>query len=136
MLLPNLAILVVDDQQPMRKTIAYILRQAGLRNIDFAEDGEEAWRSLNHGSFDLVLLDWNMPRMSGLELLGRIRQSEEYGNLPVVMITAEANEEHVLAAINAGVTNYIVKPFAPDTLLKKMREALDRARRVKASPAW
>lgn len=127
MLPPNLAVLVVDDQQPMRKTIAYILRQAGLKNIVFAEDGEQAWDAINQGRVDVVLLDWNMPRMSGMDLLSRVRRSEEYGRLPVVMITAEANEEHVLAAINAGVTNYIVKPFAPKILLKKLHEALGRS---------
>ena len=68
---------------------------------------------------DLVLLDWNMPRLSGLSLLERIRQSESYAKLPVVMITAEANLEHVQAAMQAGVTDYVVKPFSPDTLYKK-----------------
>ena len=128
---PSLAILVVDDQQPMRKTIAYILRQEGLKNLNFAEDGETAWSIINHDPVDMVLLDWNMPRMSGLELLTRIRRSEQYGRLPVVMITAEANEEHVLAAIDAGVTNYVVKPFAPATLVKKMHEAFELAQRLK-----
>jgi two-component system chemotaxis response regulator CheY len=121
---PGLAILVVDDQQPMRKTIAYILRQAGMKNISFAEDGETAWAAINHGRIDLVLLDWNMPRMSGMELLTRIRRSESFKKLPVLMITAEANEEHVMAAITAGATSYIVKPFAPRILLKKIREVL------------
>lgn len=128
-LLPSLAILVVDDHQPMRKTIAYILRQAGMKNIEFAEDGQTAWNVITSSSIDLVLLDWNMPRMSGYALLERIRRSEAYADLPVVMVTAEANEEHVLAAVQAGVTNYIVKPFAPDTLLKKMRDVLARAGR-------
>jgi two-component system, chemotaxis family, chemotaxis protein CheY len=128
---PSLAILVVDDQQPMRKTIAYILRQEGMKNINFAEDGESAWASINRDPVDMVLLDWNMPRMSGLELLTRIRESERYGQLPVVMITAEANEEHVLAAIDAGVTSYVVKPFAPATLVKKMHEAFELAQRIK-----
>ena len=121
----SIAILVVDDQQPMRKTIAYILRQVGFKHITFAEDGEAAWKVINSETVDLVLLDWNMPRMSGMELLGRIRRSEQYGKLPVVMITAEANEEHVLSAIGAGVTNYVVKPFSPATLLKKIRETLE-----------
>lgn len=125
---PDLAVLVVDDQQPMRKTIAYILRQAGIKNIAFAEDGEQAWIAINQGLVDVMLLDWNMPRMSGLELLTRVRRSETFARLPVVMITAEANEEHVMAAINAGVTNYIVKPFAPKTLLHKLHEALGRVR--------
>jgi len=121
----SLAILVVDDQLPMRKTIAYILRQLGFVNLNFAEDGEAAWKILNHDPVDLLLLDWNMPRMSGLSLLERIRKSEAYKNLPVVMVTAEANEEHVLTAIGAGVTNYIVKPFSPGTLQKKIRETFE-----------
>jgi two-component system, chemotaxis family, chemotaxis protein CheY len=128
---PSLAILVVDDQQPMRKTIAYILRQAGMKNINFAEDGETAWAIINRDPVDMVLLDWNMPRMSGLELLTRIRRSERYGRLPVVMITAEANEEHVLTAIDEGVTAYVVKPFVPAILIKKMHEAFELAQRVR-----
>ncbi|EHJ48297.1 response regulator receiver protein [Solidesulfovibrio carbinoliphilus subsp. oakridgensis] len=119
------AILVVDDQLPMRKTIAYILRQLGLKDIHLAEDGEAAWKILNATSVDLVLLDWNMPRLSGLSLLERIRKSEDYARLPVVMVTAEANEEHILAAVGAGVTNYVVKPFTPETLARKIREALE-----------
>ena len=116
----DMVILVVDDQQPMRKTIAYILRQLGLKHIEYAEDGDEAWKLINNARVDLVLLDWNMPRLSGLSLLERIRQSENYAKLPVVMITAEANVEHVQAAIQAGVTDYVVKPFSPDTLNKKI----------------
>ena len=116
----GMVVLVVDDQQPMRKTIAYILRQLGLKHIEFAEDGDEAWKLINNARVDLVLLDWNMPRLSGLSLLERIRQSESYARLPVVMITAEANIEHVQAAMQAGVTDYVVKPFSPDTLLKKI----------------
>ncbi|WP_300157964.1 response regulator [Solidesulfovibrio sp.] len=118
------AILVVDDQQPMRKTIVYILRQLGYRNVECAEDGDIAWNVINGQHVDLVLLDWNMPRMSGLSLLSRIRASEAYRKLPVVMITAEANEEHVLTAVQAGVTNYIVKPFSPNVLGRKIQEVL------------
>ena len=119
-----LAILVVDDQQPMRKTIVYILRQLGYRNVTCAEDGDIAWTCINSRPVDLVLLDWNMPRMSGLSLLKRIRASEDYHKIPVVMITAEANEDHVVTAVQAGVTNYIVKPFAPGILDRKIHEAL------------
>ena len=121
---PAMSILIVDDQQPMRKTIAFILRQLGLKNVQFAEDGDEAWGIINTGRIDLVLLDWNMPRMSGLSLLKRIRASEDYHKIPVVMITAEANEDHVVTAVQAGVTNYIVKPFSPGVLDKKIHEAL------------
>jgi len=126
MTLPQkLAVLVVDDQLPMRKTIAFILRQAGVKNITFAEDGEEAWDAIRQGTVDVVLLDWNMPKMSGLELLSRLRQSEDHRHLPVVMITAEANEDHVLTAASAGVTKYIVKPFTPNVLIRKLQEALE-----------
>lgn len=122
----GMVVLVVDDQQPMRKTIAYILRQLGLKHIEFAEDGDEAWKLINNTRVDMVLLDWNMPRLSGLSLLERIRQSESYAKLPVVMITAEANIEHVQAAMLAGVTDYVVKPFSPDTLLKKINSVCER----------
>ena len=116
----GMVVLVVDDQQPMRKTIAYILRQLGLKHIEYAEDGDEAWKLINNVHVDLALLDWNMPRLSGLSLLERIRRSEKYAGLPVIMITAEANIEHVQAAMQAGVTDYVVKPFSPDTLNKKI----------------
>jgi two-component system chemotaxis response regulator CheY len=120
-----MSILVVDDQQPMRKTIAYILRQQGLKNVQFAEDGDEAWGIINSGRIDLVLLDWNMPRLSGLSLLERIRKSEAHARLPVIMVTAEANADHVISAMQVGVTDYVVKPFAPDTLVKKLCAVCD-----------
>ena len=122
----SMCILIVDDQQPMRKTIAFILRQLGLKNVQFAEDGDEAWRILNVGRVDLLLLDWNMPRLSGLSLLERIRKSERHGQLPVIMVTAEANSDHVVTAAQAGVTDYVVKPFSPDTLAKKLYAVCDR----------
>lgn len=118
----HMAILVVDDQQPMRKTIAYILRQLGLKDIQFAEDGDAAWKHINSTRVDLVLLDWNMPRLSGLSLLERIRSSEAFAKLPVIMVTAEANTDHVLSAMQAGVTDYVVKPFSPNTLQKKLQD--------------
>ncbi|WP_428564967.1 MAG: response regulator [Solidesulfovibrio sp. DCME] len=121
-----LSILVVDDQLPMRKTVVYILRQLGYRNVTAAEDGDIAWNIINTSPVDLVLLDWNMPRMSGISLLRRIRASDAYAKLPVVMLTAEANEEHVIAAVQAGVTNYVVKPFSPGVLGKKIQEALGK----------
>jgi two-component system, chemotaxis family, chemotaxis protein CheY len=128
---PSISILVVDDHQVMRKTIAYILRQVGFNNLHFAEDGETAWQFITKGPVDLLLLDWNMPRMSGLELLERIRRSEEYNKLPVLMITAEATDDQVLTAINAGVTDYVVKPFTPETLLKKLRDSFERTGSLK-----
>lgn len=123
----KLAVLVVDDQQPMRKTIAYILRQLGIKDIQFAEDGDAAWKHINATRVDLVLLDWNMPRLSGLSLLERIRKSETFAKLPVIMVTAEANTDHVLSAMQAGVTDYVVKPFSPNTLLKKLEDVCARS---------
>jgi two-component system chemotaxis response regulator CheY len=128
---PSIAILVVDDHAAMRKTIAYILRQVGFKNLHFAEDGETAWQVITTVPVDLLLLDWNMPRMSGLELLERIRRSALYEKMPVLMVTAEANEDAVLLAINAGVTNYVVKPFTPETLLKKVRDTYERTENLK-----
>ena len=128
---PDMAILVVDDHHVMRKTIAYFLRQIGLKNLLFAEDGEVAWSVINEKRVDLLLLDWNMPEMSGLTLLEKIRQSETYEKMPVVMVTAESGEEHVLSAISAGVTDYIVKPFAPAVLHKKVKDVAERPAVVK-----
>lgn len=121
---PSATILVVDDQQAMRRTIAHILRSVGIKHVVQAEDGEHAWSVINRGWVDLVLLDWNMPRCPGLELLLRIRQSENYSKLAVIMVTAEADHEHLLDAISAGVDDYIVKPFAPQTLLDKIDKQL------------
>ena len=123
----KMTILVVDDQQPMRKTIAYILRQLGIKDIQFAEDGDAAWKQINETRVDLVLLDWNMPRLSGLSLLERIRKSETFAKLPVIMVTAEANADHVLSAMQAGVTDYVVKPFSPNTLLRKLEDVCARS---------
>lgn len=122
----SIGILVVDDQQPMRKTIAFILRQAGFKHIDFAEDGDAAWEIIARGLVDLVLLDWNMPRMSGMELLERIRSHPSVSKLPVIMVTAEAHQDLVVAAIAAGVTDYVVKPFTPAVLLHKVHGVLSR----------
>ncbi len=116
-------ILIVDDHQPIRRTIADIMRSFGFRNFIYAEDGIMALKRLKEEpKTKLVLLDWNMPRMSGLELLIKMRESEEFKKTPVLMITAEAEKEQVLEAVNHGVNNYIVKPFTPITLQRKLKE--------------
>jgi len=123
----KIPVLIVDDQQPMRRTIADIMRSLGFSKLAYAEDGLMAWDKLNQEEFGVVLLDWSMPRMTGIELLKKIRQSEEkFATIPVLMITAEADQAHVVEAIQSGVTNYIVKPFTPATLDKKLREILDK----------
>jgi two-component system chemotaxis response regulator CheY len=131
----RIPVLIVDDQQPMRRTIADIMRSLGFSKLAYAEDGLMAWEKLNREDFGLVLLDWSMPRMSGIELLKKIRKSEEkFADIPVLMITAEADQAHVVEAIQSGVTNYIVKPFTPATLDKKLREILAKGVRPFTPP--
>ncbi len=122
MLSTNASILIVDDHQSMRRTVADIMRMLGYFNIHYA-DGIMALAQLQElSSTELVLLDWNMPRMSGIDCLREIRSSPKFEKLPVIMVTAEAEQELVVEAVSAGVTNYIVKPFTPATLEKKIKE--------------
>jgi two-component system chemotaxis response regulator CheY len=131
----SIQVLIVDDQQPMRRTIADIMRSLGFSKLAYAEDGLMAWEKLNQEDFGVVLLDWSMPRMTGIELLKKIRQSEEkFADIPVLMITAEADRTNVVEAIQSGVTNYIVKPFTPATLDKKLREILAKGIRPFTPP--
>lgn len=94
----------------------------GLENVVEADDGTTAWEILNKDSIDFIVSDWNMPQMTGIELLRKVRSSEEYADIPFLMVTAEAQQENIIEAVQAKVSNYIVKPFTPDT----MREKIDR----------
>ncbi len=116
----DIKILLVDDMATMRRIIKTLLSQLGYKNVDEAEDGEVALQKLKEGDYDFVITDWNMPKMTGLELVKAIRGDEKLKKLPVLMVTAEAKKENVIAAIKAGVNNYIVKPFTPETLKKKI----------------
>jgi two-component system chemotaxis response regulator CheY len=116
----NMRILVVDDFSTMRKIIKNILRQLGFTNIVEADDGSTAWEVLNKDNIDFIVSDWNMPTMSGIELLRKVRGSEEYADLPFLMVTAEAQQENIIEAVQAKVSNYIVKPFTPETLGQKI----------------
>ena len=116
----KMRILVVDDFSTMRKIIKNILRQLGLENIVEADDGTTAWETLNKDNIDFIVSDWNMPKMTGIELLRKVRASEEYGDLPFLMVTAEAQQENIIEAVQAKVSNYIVKPFTPETLQQKI----------------
>jgi two-component system chemotaxis response regulator CheY len=118
----DMTILIVDDHQNMRRTITDILRNVGFRNFISAENGQDAVAAIMQQPVDMVILDWNMPVMSGLETLEWIRSEPEYKHLPVLMVTAEADVLKVTEAIKAGVTNYIVKPFTPITLFKKFKD--------------
>ncbi len=125
--LPNtdIKILVVDDMATMRRIIKSLLEQLGFKNIDEAEDGQVALKKLKENSYDFVITDWNMPNMTGLELVQSIRSDEEIKHLPVLMVTAEAKKENVIAAIKAGVNNYVVKPFTAETLKEKIEKIFD-----------
>ena len=116
----NMKILTVDDFSTMRRIIRNMLRQLGYTNIVEAEDGAEALSLLQREKMDFVISDWNMPNMSGLELLKAIRADEHLKPLPVLLVTAEALKENVVEAVKAGVNNYVVKPFTAETLKEKI----------------
>ncbi|MBF0277690.1 MAG: chemotaxis response regulator CheY [SAR324 cluster bacterium] len=115
-------ILVVDDFSTMRRIVKNILRQLGFNNIIEADDGTTAMAKLSSEKVDFVITDWNMPKMTGMELLKEIRADENLKSLPVLMVTAEALQENIIAAVKAGVNNYIVKPFDAKTLSEKINK--------------
>lgn len=114
-------ILVVDDQETMRKVISSLLKDIGFIDISVAEDGKQAYRKLVGGKFDFVVSDWNMPNMTGIELLKVIRKTELIKDLPVLLITAANQKGQVMEAAKAGVNSFIVKPFSGAELLKKIK---------------
>jgi two-component system, chemotaxis family, chemotaxis protein CheY len=116
----DMSILVVDDMATMRRIIKNLLSQLGFKNTAEAEDGAVALQKLKKGHFDFVITDWNMPNMTGLQLIEAIRGDENMKHLPILMITAEAKKENVIAAIKAGANNYIVKPFPAEVLQEKI----------------
>ncbi|MCX8031209.1 MAG: chemotaxis response regulator CheY [Thermodesulfovibrionales bacterium] len=122
----KMKILVVDDFATMRRIVKNILKQIGFENIEEAEDGEQAFNKLKSGGFKFVVSDWNMPNLDGLGLLKKVRSDPELKNIPVLMVTAEAEKEKVIEAIKAGVSNYIVKPFTAETLKEKMDKILSK----------
>ena len=118
----KMKVLVVDDFSTMRRIVKNILRQLGFENIVEADDGSSAKAKLESERIDMVISDWNMPNMSGLELLKWVRSQEEFKDLPFLMVTAEAQKENVLEAVKAKVSNYIVKPFTAETLNEKIEK--------------
>jgi two-component system chemotaxis response regulator CheY len=121
----NMKILVVDDFSTMRRIIKNLLKQIGYVNVDEAEDGADAYSKIENGGYGFIISDWNMPNMDGLELLGKIRSNDELKHLPLLMVTAEAEKEKVISAIQAGVNNYIVKPFTAEILKEKMDKVFE-----------
>ena len=118
----GLKVLVADDFATMRKIVRNILKQIGFDDIVEAEDGQAALQVLKSENIGLVVTDWNMPNMSGLELLEKIRQDPKTASLPVLMVTAEGLKENVVAAVKAGVNNYVVKPFTAEVLQEKLEQ--------------
>jgi two-component system chemotaxis response regulator CheY len=116
----NMRVLVVDDFSTMRRIVKNILRQLGFNNVVEADDGTTAWEVLNKDHIDFIISDWNMPQMTGIELLRKVRASEQFGHLPFLMVTAEAQQENIIEAAQAKVSNYIVKPFTADTMKQKI----------------
>jgi len=120
-------VLIVDDYKTMLRIIRNLLKQIDINNVEEATDGAEALAKLRAGSFGLVISDWNMLPMSGLQLLQEVRADARLKSLPFIMITAESKAENVVAAKRAGVSNYIVKPFNAETLRDKISKVLGHA---------
>lgn len=121
----NMKVLVIDDFSTMRRIVKNILRQIGFTNIIEADDGTTAWEIINKEKVDFVVSDWNMPQMTGIELLRKVRSSEQYNGLPFLMVTAEAQQENIIEAVQAKVSNYIVKPFTAETMKQKIDKIFD-----------
>jgi two-component system chemotaxis response regulator CheY len=118
----DMKVLVVDDYATMRRILKNVLKQIGFRNIVEADDGSTALGVLKKQKIDFILADWNMPKMTGLELLKAVRSDESLKNTPFLMVTAEAQKSAVLEAVRAGVSNYIVKPFTADIVKEKIEQ--------------
>jgi two-component system chemotaxis response regulator CheY len=116
----SMNVLIVDDYKTMLRIIRNLLNQLGFDNVDEATDGAMALSKLRQGNFGLIISDWNMEPMTGLQLLKEVRADVKLKGIPFVMVTAESKTENVVAAKAAGVTNYIVKPFNADTLKQKL----------------
>ena len=119
-------ILVVDDFSTMRRIIKNLLKDLGFTNIQEADDGNTALPMLLQGDFDFVVTDWNMPGMQGIDLLRNIRATDKLKHIPVLMVTAEAKKEQIVAAAQAGVNGYVVKPFTAATLKEKLDKVFER----------
>ncbi len=116
----NIRILIVDDYKTMLRIIRNVLRQIGFVEVDEANDGAEALAMLRQGDYGLVISDWNMQPMTGLDLLQQVRTDPKLARLPFIMVTAESKIENIVAAKQAGVSNYVVKPFSAETLRSKI----------------
>lgn len=118
-------LLVVDDSSTMRRIIKNTLGRLGHKEVLEAEDGKIAWDLMvANADIDVLITDWNMPNMNGLELVQKVRAQEKYADLPIIMVTTEGGKAEVITALKAGVNNYIVKPFTPQVLKEKLEDVL------------
>jgi two-component system chemotaxis response regulator CheY len=120
----SIKILIVDDFATMRRILKNILKQLGFKNLVEADDGTSAWDVLEGQKIDLIISDWNMPKMTGLELLKKVRASDNLKKTPFLMVTAEAQKQNVIEAVQAGVSNYVVKPFTAEAISDKLEKIL------------
>jgi len=123
---PNMKFLVVDDFSTMRRIVRNLLKELGFTNVQEAEDGVDALNKLRSEEFEFVVTDWNMPNMTGIELLKSIRADAKLKHLPVMMITAEAKKENIIEAAQAGASGYIVKPFTAATMDEKLKKIFEK----------
>jgi len=130
---PKLKFLVIDDFSTMRRIVRNLLKELGFTNVDEAEDGVNALQKLRTESFDFVISDWNMPKMTGIELLRQVRADAALRHLPVLMITAEAKKENIIEAAQAGASGYIVKPFTAATLDEKLNKIFQTMQKAGAT---
>lgn len=122
----NMKILIVDDFSTMRRIIKNLLRDLGFTNTTEADDGNSALPLLQSSQFDFLITDWNMPGMTGIDLLKSVRADPKLANLPVLMVTAEAKREQIIEAAQAGVNGYVVKPFTAAALKEKIEKIFER----------
>jgi len=122
----NTKFLVVDDFSTMRRILRNLLKNIGYLNVDEAEDGHSALLKLRREDYDFIITDWNMAGMDGLQLLKEVRLDEKLSKLPVLMVTAEAKKENIIAAAQAGASGYIVKPFTAATLDEKILKIFEK----------
>lgn len=122
----SMKILIVDDFPTMRRIIKNLLSDLGFANVDEADDGATALPMLQSGDFDYLITDWNMPKMTGIDLLKAVRADSRLSKLPVLLVTAEAKRDQIVEAAQSGVNGYIIKPFTAETLREKLEKTMQR----------
>jgi len=128
----SIKVLVVDDMSTMRRILKNVLKQIGFSKMVEAENGQDALNKLKVGDIGLIVSDWNMPVMQGIELLRTVRADAELKHLPFLMVTAETQKENIIEAVQAGVSNYVVKPFTAEALQRKLEKIFAQAQPAKA----